>query len=447
MKALPKGFQLFFMLITLLTASILIWAIYHTVWTKDALVSLLVFGILAVASESLPVALPKGGYISVSYAIFLSSAVLFPLGITLSVAAMGGLFVFGKAFAGEPFYKRIFNASQFVLSMTLAQSILGLSGNKVFTFNLSCIFIYVAMTLIYMITNITIVTLALGMVQEKFPWSTWLRSIWLSNIKWILPNIMAFSPLGILLALIYRNFSIWGLVLLFVPLLLSRHSFQLYVDLRENYLNTVEALVQALEAKDTYTSGHSSRVGKLASAMAIEMKMSEEKMEFLKYASVLHDVGKIGVSEFILNKKDKLLDEEWESIRNHPVIGEEIIKKIKFMYDIGQVTRHHHERYDGKGYPDGLHGEAIPLESRIIAVADTYDAMTSNRSYRNAKTHNEAVSELHRVAGTQLDPKMVEVFCKVASEELAAELSPNSAVSTVKVVENADITPKVSFNH
>ena len=442
MKNLSKGFQLFFILITLLATVILVWTVYHTEWTWESVVNMVVFSILVIVSESMPVALPRGGYVTVSYAVFISSGVLFPLGITLVAVTLGPLLAFGKALADEPLYKRIFNASQYILSVTFAHSILRFNSEKVFTFNLSWILTYFLMALIFMVINMTIVTIALSLMQRKAPWS-----MWLSNIKWSVPNFMALAPLGMLLALIYRNFGIWGLILLFIPLLLSRHSFQLYMDLRENYLNTVEALVQALEAKDTYTSGHSSRVGKLAASMAAEMKMSEEKMEFLKYASVLHDVGKIGVSEFILNKKDKLLDSEWESIRNHPVIGEEIIKKIKFMYDIGQVTRHHHERYDGRGYPDGLNGETIPLESRIIAVADTYDAMTSNRSYRNAKTHEEAVAELCRVAGTQLDPKLVEIFCTVVSVELVAELSPNSAVSTVKVVENADRTPKVSFNH
>ncbi len=446
MKTLPKACQLFIMFIILIAIGILSWAVFHTAWTRDTIVNLLVFVILAVISESLPVALPKGGYVTVTYTIVLSSAALFPLGITLLVVVLGALFVFGKAAGGEPLYKKIFNASQFVVSVACAYGIFGFTGDKIFAINLHWVTNYIIMALVYLFINITIVTIAIGLTQKKSPWS-----IWLSNIKWAVPNFMALAPLGMLLALIYQNFGIWGLILLFVPLLLSRHSFQLYIDLRENYLNTVEALVQALEAKDTYTSGHSSRVGKLAAAMAEEMNMSEEKMEFLKYASVLHDVGKIGVSEFILNKKEKLLDSEWESIRNHPVIGQEIIKKIKIMYDIGQVTRHHHERYDGKGYPDGLKGEKIPLESRIIAVADTYDAMTSNRSYRNAKTHEEAVAELCRVAGTQLDPSLVEIFCNVASEvvseELAAVPSPNSAASAIVVADNADRAPKVSFNH
>jgi HD-GYP domain-containing protein (c-di-GMP phosphodiesterase class II) len=132
------------------------------------------------------------------------------------------------------------------------------------------------------------------------------------------------------------------------------------------------------------------------------------------------------------------------SIRDHPVIGQEIIKKIKIMYDIGQVTRHHHERYDGHGYPDGLRGEAIPLESRIIAVADTYDAITSNRSYRNARTHEEAVRELRRVAGTQLDPKLVDVFCKVMSNEMAEELINESPVISEVLSSNSNIVTNAS---
>jgi len=188
--------------------------------------------------------------------------------------------------------------------------------------------------------------------------------------------------------------------------------------MRENYLNTVEALVQALEAKDAYTSGHSERVGKLVVAMGEEIKMSEEKIQSLKYAAVLHDVGKIGVSEIILNKEGELLDSEWEAIRSHPVIGQTIIKGIKFMFDIGEVVCHHHEHYDGKGYPDGIKGIEIPLESRIIAVADTYDAMTSDRSYRTGSTHDEAIAEIKKVSGSQLDPELVEIFCKVVTSEL-----------------------------
>lgn len=425
MKNIPKKLVPFFILVTASATLILVRNIIHTNWSSTEFVHLLTFVMLAMASESLPVALPNGGYVTVSYAVFLSSLISFPLGVTLPAMALGGLLVFGKAGLEQPLYKRIFNASQYVVSLAAAHSVIGLWGHTVFQFDLRSMLIYLMAAAIFMLINITIVAIALGIIFNKSPWT-----IWLGNIRWSVPNFMALVPLGLLMALIYKNYGPLGLIMLFVPLLISRHSFQLYVDLRDNYLNTVEALVQALEAKDAYTSGHSARVVQLAVAMAEEIKMSEEKIEFLKYAAVLHDVGKIGVSELILNKKEKLLDPEWEAIRDHPVIGQNIIKNIKFMFDIGQVVRHHHERYDGKGYPDGLKGEEIPLESRIIGVADTYDAMTSDRSYRKGRTHEEAIEELQRVAGSQLDPILVDVFCKVVATELAKDVVGPSQVQT-----------------
>lgn len=415
MESLPKKFKLFFTLVTVSAIIVLGWVIIHTDWNITQLIHVLIFGILAIASESLPVALPKGGYVTVSYAIFLSSLIMFPLGVTLTAVALSGLIIFGKVALEQPLYKRVFNASQYVLSLVAAYGAMNFFDPSVFQFDWKSLMHYMIAASVFMIINITIVSIALGMMFEKSPWS-----IWLSNIRWSVPNFMALVPLGFLLALLYDKYGPLGVILLFIPLLASRHSFQLYIDMRENYLNTVEALVQALEAKDTYTSGHSARVGKFAVAIAEGLEMSDDKIESLKYAAVLHDVGKIGVSEIILNKEGKLLDSEWEAIRSHPIMGQTIIKSIKFLFDIGQVVRHHHERYDGNGYPDRIKGEEIPLESRIIAVADTYDAITSDRSYRKGSTHNEAIIELRRVAGSQLDPEIVEIFCKAVTSEMTA---------------------------
>ena len=415
MGNLPKKFKLLFILITVSATIVLGWNILHTDWNITLLVQLLMFGLLGIASESLPVALPKGGYVTVSYSIFLSALILFPLGVTLTAMALSGLIIFGKVASEQPLYKRVFNASQYVLSLAVAHGVMNFINPSSFQFDWKSLLLYLIVASVFLVINVTIVSIALGIMFGKSPWS-----IWIGNIRWSVPNFMALIPLGFLMTLIYNNYGPLGLLLIFVPLLVSRHSFQLYIDMRENYLNTVEALVQALEAKDTYTSGHSARVGKFAVAMAEEIKMSEEKIESLKYAAVLHDVGKIGVSEIILNKEGKLLDSEWEAIRSHPVIGQTIIKGIKFMFDIGEVVRHHHECFDGKGYPDGIKGGEIPLESRIIAVADTYDAITTDRSYRKGSTHDEAIEELKRVAGSQLDPELVEVFCKVVTSELTA---------------------------
>lgn len=412
MESLPRKFKFFFVLVTLSAMVILGWNIIHTDWNLTLLIQLLVFGFLAIASESLPVALPKGGYVTVGYAVFLAALISLPIGVTLTTIALSGLLIFGKVAAEQPLFKRVFNASQFVLSLASAYEVMRFFKPFYLRFELRSVLIYLILAGVYMLINITIVSVALGLMFEKSPWS-----IWISNIRWSVPNFTALVPLGFLLALIYKNYGWLGTFLLFIPLLVSRHSFQLYIDMRENYLNTVEALVQALEAKDTYTSGHSARVGNLVVAIAEGLEMSDDKVEFLKYAAVLHDVGKIGVSEAILNKKEKLLEGEWEAIRSHPVIGETIIKNIKFLFDIGAVVRHHHEHYDGSGYPDKIKGEEIPLESRIIAVADTYDAITSDRSYRQGRTHEEALAELKKVAGSQLDPALVDIFSKVIAGE------------------------------
>jgi len=414
--------KLFFTIISASASLILVWNTIYTEWNTSQLIHLLVFGILAVACESLPVALPKGGYVTVSYSIFLSSLILFPLGVTLIVITLSCLLIFGKAGTEQPLYKRVFNASQYVLSISIAYTVISFAKSPNFQFDLLSIFFYVMAAIVYMVINMTIVAIVLGLSSGKSPWL-----IWIINFRWAVPNFLALVPLGFLLALLYKNWGPLGLLLLFIPLLISRHSFQLYIDMRENYFNTVEALVQALEAKDTYTSGHSARVGKLAVIIGEAIKMNDENIEFLKYAAVLHDVGKIGVSEVILNKEGKLMDTEWDAIRSHPVIGQTIIKGIKFLFDIGQVVRHHHERFDGKGYPDGLEGAGIPLESRIIAVADTYDAITSDRSYRKGRTHNEAVEELKIVAGTQLDPKIVGIFCTVVTDEVAQRVNEEHA--------------------
>jgi HD-GYP domain-containing protein (c-di-GMP phosphodiesterase class II) len=216
-----------------------------------------------------------------------------------------------------------------------------------------------------------------------------------------------------LMAMIYKTAGAFGLVLFVIPLLLSRRSFQRYMDMRGNYVNTIKALVRAIEAKDTYTRGHSERVAQYSVAIAEKLKLPQDRIEYILYGAILHDVGKIGVSESILNKKDKLLDSELESIRNHPVIGQQLVKDIKFLYDIDLGVRHHHEHFDGTGYPDRIKGMDIPLEARIIAVADCFDAMTSTRTYRGARTTQEALVEMKRVAGSQLDPELVEVFCQI----------------------------------
>jgi putative nucleotidyltransferase with HDIG domain len=184
----------------------------------------------------------------------------------------------------------------------------------------------------------------------------------------------------------------------------------LYEVFYNNLVSTLKSLVMSIEARDSYTKQHSERVTLYALEIAKVMGLSEEEIDVIRFGGYLHDIGKIGVKDTVLLKPGRLNDEEFEEIKQHSVIGYNILKPIKFFPKERDLIRHHHERYDGRGYPDGLGGEDIPITSRILAVADTYDAMTSTRPYRKALEHQFAVEEIIRCSGKQFDPKVVEAF-------------------------------------
>jgi len=187
----------------------------------------------------------------------------------------------------------------------------------------------------------------------------------------------------------------------------------LYHDLENFVINVVKSLVYAIEAKDQYTSGHSERVNAYSRLIAEEIGMDDEATDDLNWAAILHDVGKIGIPEAILNKPMDLTDDEYRIVKNHPQKGHDILEPIDQLKRSLPGILYHHERFDGKGYPMGLKGEEIPLMSRIIAIADTYDAISSSRAYRAARPDSEAVDTILKVSGTQLDPELVDAFSRV----------------------------------
>jgi len=199
---------------------------------------------------------------------------------------------------------------------------------------------------------------------------------------------------------------------------LALENARLYASLRQYYLSALQALAAALEAKDAYTRGHSVRVARLARACARALVLSDEQQEHLYLAALLHDIGKIGVPESILLKPGRPDPAEWEAIKRHPVAGARILEPARFPAEVVAAVRHHHEDYDGGGYPEGLAGEEIPLLARVIRVADAYDAMTSDRSYRRGLTAEEAIEELRRGAGRQFDPRVVEAFLRIPAPEM-----------------------------
>ena len=184
----------------------------------------------------------------------------------------------------------------------------------------------------------------------------------------------------------------------------------------------IECIAAALEERDHYTEGHSLRVSDMVCAIAGKMGFSEDETRIFHFSAHLHDIGKIGIPDSVLRKPGRLSDEEFEIIKQHPAIGARILRKASAFGELAEIVLHHHERFDGLGYPDGISGYSIPIGSRIIAVCDSIDAMMTTRSYRNAFTESECFEEIKRCSGTRYDPDIVDVAVKYWDELMEAAL-------------------------
>ena len=190
-----------------------------------------------------------------------------------------------------------------------------------------------------------------------------------------------------------------------------------YEKLEKAYLDSIQTLRYTVEAKDPYTRGHSDRVSEYSVLIGKKLGLSEEDLKTLQVGGLFHDIGKIGIPDSILLKESKLTDDEYSEIKNHPAIGAHILCNAEVFKDIIPIVKHHHERYDGRGYPGQLKGEDIPYLARIAAVADTFDAMTSKRTYRNSLPIDVVRSEIEKNLGTQFDPNIGKVFLDIIDNE------------------------------
>ncbi len=391
----------------------------------DSFSSLLLFTTLSFIAESMAVLLPGGGgAVSVGYAInFAAMVILGPLPAALS-SSIGIAFRYVRLsdkkvvhFFNNPLYKNLFNGAQCILSIGVPSvvyySFNVTAGDPEFYKNI------VPLTLAlftYLIINTSIITKLFSILNQKSFWN-----MFINNIKWTVPNSFVIATLGIFISLLYINYGSIIMLLFFGPLLLARHSYKLYIDMKNLYMETVYALTKAVEAKDPYTNGHSLRVAEYAEKLAIFMKLPISKVNTLKTAAMLHDIGKIGIEDYILNKPSKLTDEEFEKIKSHPVIGVNILSDVDFLSEVKQLIIKHHERYDGKGYPDGLKEDMVSIDAYILSVADAFDAMTSDRSYRKGMTIEEAIEIIAKEAGYQFHPQVAGRFIDMLKQELKAK--------------------------
>lgn len=247
-----------------------------------------------------------------------------------------------------------------------------------------------------------------------------LVSAWRKNLRWTLPSKIAVIPLGILVVVLYQVYGLPSVAMLLLPLALARYSLDRFRLLREVYAELGATLSQAIEHRDGYTHGHSLRVSQYAVLLGKEMGLPDDEVELLHYAGLLHDIGKIGIKDSIMKKDGRYTVEEYEEMKGHAAMGAEMVRGMKFLGKAEKWIRHHHERWDGTGYPQGLKGQDIPLGARIIACADSFDAMTSDRPYKDAITWEAAEKELLDKSGTQFDPEVVKAMLKVI-DKLAAQ--------------------------
>lgn len=238
-----------------------------------------------------------------------------------------------------------------------------------------------------------------------------------SFIKPALWGYFMVVPIAYLIYITYTQAGWLSLVLFMLPLAAARYSLVRYMDVKLQFITTIRSLMAALEARDEDTFGHSDRVSRIAVEVGKSLGFSEDRIEKLQMAAILHDIGKIGIPDAVLKKRGKYSEDEFREMAKHPIIGQKIIQNSVLMEDIALWVRHHHERYDGRGYPGRLSGNSIPIESRIISVCDAYDAMTSSRPYRDRLEHEIAIAELKKQAGVQFDPKIVDVACEILNDE------------------------------
>jgi HD superfamily phosphohydrolase YqeK len=234
----------------------------------------------------------------------------------------------------------------------------------------------------------------------------------LGEMRQLTPGLLGYGSFGLLIAGTWQAVGPVAPVLVLLPLFIARWAFAQTVAQQRAHEATLATLCQAVETKDYYTRGHSERVSRGSVMIAGEIGMRPDRIEAIRFAGMLHDVGKLGVPTKVLQKEGTLSEEEFAAIQLHPMRGLEIIREIGFLDEALAGIMHHHEKLNGRGYPMGLAGDEIPEFARVISVADAFDAMTSNRSYRPARSLEEGVAELRRCAGTDFDPEIVSAFLR-----------------------------------
>lgn len=394
----------------------------------SVIAGVLFLSVLGVIAESQSLAIDENKAISIAFAIDISALLLFGLAPALWVSFCTAFFSIMDFDRGRkehvfntPLYKSLFNASNYILSIFACGIVFEkLGGNYLIVSGpqgIEATFKQIAGDLpailiglvVYVLVNTLMIMFYFYFAKGPRPG---LVMEWLRIFRWSILSMICIGTLGVFLTAVYHAFGALAVLLFYAPFMLFRYAYVGFTSIQKGYIDTIKAFSAALEAKDPYTVGHARRVGKYCDLIANEMKLSSDRTKVLKYASLLHDIGKIGISESILNKPGPLNDEEYAEIKKHPAIGAQMLGDIQFLKHEVKIIRAHHVHYDGRGYPADAVEDSKTLEAQILCAADSFDAMTSDRAYRAGMSLEEAVDELHRFSGTQFAPDVVDAFVK-----------------------------------
>lgn len=419
------------------------------------LTALLMLAILAVTAELLQVDLYGTGTVSVSVGIAFAAALIAGLpGVVIVSAAIavGAAVARSRRHQQRPFlYKVAYNWAAHVLAGSIPALASANLHLRLDTSNLDVLALplFVAAIAYYAIDTALIaaaISLSSGTAFSK---------IWSQQFRWLAGHYLTLCTIGLFLAIAYTTLGWTSMLIFTMPFVMIRYAQQQYVARTEDSVHELKRLNQELananhevsdasraiqqlndelfltlskiiDARDPYVSGHSAKVADYATAIAAELGLSPASIEQIRQAGLLHDIGKIGVSEQILHKPGRLTPEEYEQIKKHAGLGAEFLETSRGLRHLAPFVRHHHERWNGRGYPSGLVGEQTPLEARILAVCDAVEAMASDRPYQRAKSLEEVIIELQRGRGVHFDPVIVDVFLRIAERE-GARLLVNSA--------------------
>ncbi len=433
----------------LVTTVLLVWALTFDIpinWT-----GILIFTALSLLTEWLAIDIyTRNTTVSTSVAPLIAGACLF--------GAMGAL-VLSLALATaamlkhrSPSVRYLFNICNNLLAMLICVNVLYWTGLQISatTSLLAAVAVIVAAGLVYASTTL----LMSGVIHLNSGNSA--RGVWLERFRWLWPYYLALGLVAYALAIGYLNSGIIGVTIFFVPLLMLRISQNQYLSRTESIVSQLRAantelvarseeistmndelilaLSHASDLRDPYVHGHAQHVARYAVLIAKELGMRAERIVSIHQAGLLHDIGKIGIPEAILSKPAKLTDDEYQLMKQHAGLGAALVQEIHSLRYLAPLIRYHHEQYNGNGYPKGLTGAQIPLESRILSVADAIEAMASDRPYRRALNANEILRELEHYAGTQFDPQVVRAFTNVIAAQ-GTRLIVNSARDISRMID------------